>query len=217
MIYIGLAISAHTFIALHSGILKNWDSFIKKIALAVIIAICISMLYNTLPRILLPKLNLVYSTMTIPDYKIKERDSLLAWNSPASNTELLRGSLVIIPAGQLTNYGNGIVTRNGIDIMGEIIATGGENIEIKNDFMVNGIALNQNQFPVPNWLKGKEFAITIPEDCYFVAVVYNINIHGMQFDSSYINQLCVVKKSDIKAKVFMRWQPLWTRGILKVN
>jgi len=210
---IGLAVSVHTFIALHSGILKNWDSFRKKIALAVIIAISISMLYNAVPRRLLPKLHVVYSTMNITDYKIKERDSLLAWDYSISNIPLPQGTLVVVSA----NTFQGQIFRHTAEIMGEIIAVGGQTVEIKNGFIINGKPLKQSQFPIPDWLKGIEFSTTVPDDCYFINVVYNVGGHGVKLDSSYISQICIVKKNSVKAKVFMRWQPLWTRGLLKVN
>ncbi|MHB0947052.1 MAG: S26 family signal peptidase, partial [Sedimentisphaerales bacterium] len=111
----------------------------------------------------------------------------------------------------------GQIFRHTAEIMGEIIAVGGQTVEIKNGFIINGKPLKQSQFPIPDWLKGIEFSTTVPDDCYFINVVYNVGGHGVKLDSSYISQICVVKKNSVKAKVFMRWQPLWTRGLLKVN
>lgn len=213
-ICIGLAVGLHVGITIQYGLFKDLDNFREKTALAVLLLIGFIFIYYFIPSILFPVMG-SQSTLTIPYYNISQGDYLLAGTNIDNETDLARGSLVLMHP--VTVGGHGArATRNYGTVTGEIIGLPGENIRIVEDvFVVDGRQLHVEQYPVPGWLQKSRFSCIIPDNNYFISAQYNITAHGMNLTDSYIKQACIVPKSSIEAKVFMRWLPLAKRGFIK--
>jgi len=213
----GLAIGVHAAIALQYGILKDLINLREKIIIVILVLIGLTFLYRFIPRI--PPLNFDggYSSLTIPYYNVEAGDYLLARGGLDEKALLQRGSLVLIHPATIGGYRR-IVTRGNDTVIGEIVGLPGETLEIVNDvFIVDGQLLDVEKYPVPQWMRRVKYLpkTKIPDDNYFVSIRYSVAAHGIALDDSHISQVCIVHKTDIEAKAFMKWWPLLRRGFLK--
>lgn len=213
---LGLAIGVHAAIALQYGIIKDLANLSEKIVTIILVLIGLTFLYRFIPR--MPFLNFDggYSSLTIPYYNVEAGDYLLARGGLDENDLLQRGSLVLIhPATFRSTVRRGVLSGNDT-VIGEVVGLPGERLQILNEvFIVDGKLLDVEQYPVPQWLHSRTFSATIPNDSYFVSTRYNVRAQGIRLNTSHINQVCMVKTTDIEAKAFMRWWPLLRRGFLK--
>ena len=217
-ICVGLAVGMHAGIALQYGILKELENFREKFITAVIVLVVFTIIYRFVPRIITPNLTSGYSSINIPFQNIEAGDYLLAWRDLGQKSILDRGSLVLIHPVNFRTYGGAVdnVTIREDVITGQVIALPGEQVKIQNGaFVVNSNKLDLDKYPLPQWLRKFDFSTTVPSNSYFVSAEYNVNAHGVEFDSSYINHVCIVKAEDIGAKAFMRWWPLSKRGFIR--
>lgn len=212
----GLAIGVHAAIALQYGIIKDLTNISEKVVTIILVLIGLTFLYRFIPR--MPFLNFTggYSSLTIPYHNVETGDYLLARGGLDEKDILQRGSLVLIRPATFRSHGRGGVINGNDTVIGEIVGLPGERLQILNEvFIVDGQLLNDQKYPVPMWLRRIPFSATIPNDSYFVSTRYNVSAHGVQLTASHIKQVCVVKRSDIEAKAFMRWWPLSRRGFIK--
>jgi len=160
-----------------------------------------------------------YTNLTIPYQNVQSGDLLLARRSLSQAATLRRGSLVLVPVTTVQG-GHGPTNRHGPLMVGQIVALPGEEIEVADAaFVVNGQALDDKQFPVPQWLHGRKIgAIRVSTDSYFVSTVYNVQVHGnIMMDAGIVGHACMVRSSDIEARAVMRWFPLARRGFLRAG
>jgi len=215
---IGLAVGMHAGIALQYGILKELVNFTEKIITAVIVLIAFTVIYRYAPRIIAPNLTSGYSSLTIPFHNVEAEDFLLAWRDMGQKSPIDRGSLVLIHPVNLRTYGvgrNTVTVREDV-IIGQVVAIPGEKLEIQHGvFIANGLKLDLDKYPVPQWLQKVKFSAIIPANSYFVSVEYNLRAHGIAFNTSYVDEICIVKAENIEAKAFMRWWPLAKRGFIR--
>ena len=211
---IGLAIGLHVVIAILYGLFKDLDNFREKAAVAFFLLIGFLLLYRFVPRMLFPFLTGSYSSIDIPYYNVSEGDYLLARSDIDRDTILDRGSLIVFNPVAIGGH-QARAFHNGGTAIGEIVGLPGENIQVNDEvFTIDGLPLDVEQYPVPAWLQKRTLSIIIPEDSYFVSARYNVNAHGIALTDSNIRQVCIVKKSSIEAKAFMRWLPIARRGFL---
>ena len=213
-ICVGLAIGIHAGIALQYGILKELVNLREKFVTVVIVLLVFTLIYRLVPKIIAPDLTSGHSSLTIPFQNIEAGDYLLAWGDLNKETLLARGSLVLMHPVTFTSYGRTTVSKG--EIIGQIVAFPGEQLEIQNRvFTVNGKKLDVDKYPVPQWLQKLKFSATIPNNSYFVSARYNVVAHGVKLEASYVRNVCIVKAENIEAKAFMRWWPLSKRGFIR--
>jgi hypothetical protein len=213
---LGLAIGVHTGIAIQYKILKELEDIGKKLVMIIIVFIALTIIYNFSPRILIPNLNGGYSSLSVPNQKIKIGDYLLGWRNLKQNAALKRGDLVFMHPEYVSTHREQTYTGREL-IVGQIVGLAGEQLEIKNGvFIVNEQKLDSKIYPVPQWLRISEYSVIIPERSYFINVQYNITVgHNMALESTQVNLICIRKAEDIQSRVFMRWWPLATRGFVR--
>jgi len=207
---LGLTVAMHAWIAIHSGFLKEFAGFRYRLLGLLLVGLGLFVIYRTAANLIFRDFTGGYTSVRIPYHHIRERDFLLARRSLADPENLTRGSLVLTGVGSV---GNRFVRRYGEqNVIAQIIALPGETLEIRQGaFVVEGITLDPNQCPVPRWLKSREFSVTIGLDRYFVSAEFQ----GQGYNASHVMSVCIVSLSQIQAKAFMRWSPLFRRGFIK--
>ena len=159
------------------------------------------------------------TNISIPYYNITAGDTLIARRSVLGSKPLARGDMVLVHLSTLRVYnyrvGPRYGTYHGGAVMAEIVRLPGEVVEIHNGvFIVDDLALDQEKFPVPRWLRNANILIRIPGGEYFVNVQYTGNLRR---SSEVIQQACVFPGRDIEARAFMIWLPLSKRAFLEEN
>jgi hypothetical protein len=214
-ICIGLAVGVHVGITIQYGLFKDLDNFREKVAIAFLLVLGMILVYRFVPRVLFPFVSGSRSTLTIPYYDVTEGDYLLVRPIMDREAVLARGSLVKIHPVTIGGY-QAVATRNLDTIVAEVVGLPGENVRIIGDtFLINDRPLNIEQYPVPGWMRRKSFSAMIPKDNYFISARYNVAGYGLPIENSHIRKICMVHKSDIEGKAFMRWFPLAKRGFIK--
>lgn len=215
-IFLGLAVGVHAGIGLQYGIINDLANLREKIITVVLVLIGLAFIYALTPRVIVPNLVGGHSSLTVPYHKVEAGDYLLAWRNIGQKGLLPRGSLVLIHPAILTGY-RGQVSRSRDVTIGEIIGLAGEQLQISGGiFIVDGQQLNAEKYPVPEWLRNRNFSAKIPDDSYFVSAQYNVRAYGgIKINDTHISRVCLTKASDIEAKAFMRWMPLLKRGFLR--
>jgi hypothetical protein len=215
-ILLGLAIGIHTRIALQSGIIKDLSNLREKIVTGIFVLIVLALIYRFTPQVVVPNIVGGYAGLTIPYHNVETGDYLLGWRNLGHTALLRRGSLVLIyPALFNTHHG---VARASDAVFAEIVGIAGEQLQIANDtFIINGQKLDMGKYPVPQWLRNTNISVIIPDNNYFLNVLYNVHAQGVRLDGSDILRMCLVKPSDIEAKAFLCWWPLSRRGFIKVD
>jgi hypothetical protein len=223
LLLLGLAVGLHGWIAYSHTLMKESDEIGKQIFDLAMLIVIVGLPYFGVRHYAFGDFVFGYTNLTIPYQNIRTGDTLLARHSLAQAANLRRGSLVLAPVVEniYGGYGNhGHVLRQGPLMAGQIVALPGEEVEIIDAvFVVNGQALDDKQFPVPQWLRGRKIgAIGVSADSYFVSTVYNVQVHGnVILDAGIVERACVVRSSDIEAKAVMRWFPLARRGFLRAG
>jgi hypothetical protein len=193
----------------------------EKVVVIIFVLLAIFFIYRYTPQVVVPNLEGVHSSITVPYYKVARGDYLLAWRYASVETNLLpRGKLVLIKPVTLYQYGHGAAELGGEEIVGQIVGQivglAGEQLEIREGtFLVDGQKLDLERYPVPQWLKGTNFSVKIPDSSYFVSAEYTVQAHGVKLDASYIQRVCIAEAKEIKGRVFMRWWPLLKRGFVR--
>ena len=214
-ICLGLAVGVHAGIAVQYGIIKDLANLREKILAVILVLLALTFIYRFIPRILFPNLTGGYSSITVPYHKVEAGDYLLAWGGLDQESLLARGSLVLIHPATFTSHGDRVTLRRETTI-GEIVGLAGEELQIDDGvFVIDGQQLDAGKYPVPQWLRGTNLSVRIPNNSYFVSVRYNVRTYGIKLGASHIRQVCLVKAGDIEAKAFMRWWPLLKRGFIR--
>ena len=212
----GFAIGIHTGIALQSGIIKDLGNLREKIMTGIFVLIVLVLIYRFTPQVVFPNIVGGYAGLTIPYHNVETGDYLLGRRNLGHTALLRRGSLVLIhPALFNTHHG---VARASDAVFAEIVGIAGEQLQIANDtFIINGQKLDTEKYPVPQWLRQTGISVIIPDNNYFLNVLYNVHGHGVVLNGSVILRMCLVESGDIEAKAFLCWWPLSRRGFIKVD
>jgi len=215
VICIGMAIGAHTAIAIQYKALQELESIFKIFLLIIIVFISLLFAYRGISGRIIPNLTGSYSTLEIPGLNMAAGDYLLGWNNPEDKLNIKRGDLVLIYPNIVGGHNmEGVKSRTYTVV--QIVATAGERLEIKDGvFIINGQKLDPNTFPVQQWLKNYSYSVTIQENSYFISIQYNVNANNMDLNDEYINNVCIINSNDIESKIFMRWMPLMKKGLIK--
>lgn len=200
---IGLAVGVHVFILMRHSIIKDTNSFQSRIIIAFGFLIMLLFTYRFVPLICLPWLTGGYITFDIPADNIETNDFFLA-DRNFDTLSLQRGSLVLLQP-------HGAPHRQRV--CGQIIALPGEHIENKDDcFVVNRQILDNQKYPVPEWLRIQRISLNIDNDSYFISLEYNTY---RQVNDNLLRQACVYGTNDIYGRAFMRWLPISKRGFVR--
>jgi hypothetical protein len=153
-----------------------------------------------------------FTAMSFNAYKIQEHDFLLARYS-AARQPVQRGTLVIANISELYNYQ--VRRQRTFPVVGQIVAVSGDRVEIKGkNYVVNGKELEMTKFPVPNWLHNVPISLTIPDGSYFFSAEFTVGGHGNLNLLQAAGNACVIDRTQVAAKVIMRWLPLKRRGYI---
>jgi hypothetical protein len=218
---LGLAISFHGWIAFSHAFSKEQVEISDKLVTYAMLLTLLGVFYWGVRNIAFRDFVFGYTNQAVPYQNVQPGDLLLARRSLSDAANLHRGSLVLAPVVTVGgDGGHGQALRNGPLMAGQIVAVAGEKVAITNDaFVVDGQALDGEQFPVPEWLRKRRIgAIRVPNDWYFLSAQYNLQIHGnVGLEAGLVERACLARSSEIEAKAIMRWFPLGRRGLLRLD
>ena len=214
-ILFGTALGLHAWIAMNAGNVEEMSDIKYKLWAFVIVLFGFFVLYSYLGRVIFHNVASGHSNVTIPYQKIYQGDFLLANRRAVEDNSLKRGSLVLVPLYE-RRRGRRVFFRERESLMVvQIVGLGGEKLEIKEEtFFINGIALEQDKYPVPGWLHNVEFSTKIPEDKYFINVEYHVRRRGINMTIDDVANICILGVERLRAKAFMLWLPLRQRGYI---
>lgn len=222
-ILLGLAIGIHTVIALQSGIIKDFGDLKDKIIMGIGVLIVLVLIYWYAPQAVFHNIVGGYSGLTIPYHNVEFGDYLFGRRNFDHTAPLQRGTLILIHPALIRSFHYPYNIPRGVErsrkgVFAEIVGVAGEQLQVVDDtFIINEKKLDVEKYPVPSWLRNRAISVIIPDNNYFVSVPYNVQVHGVELNSSVILGMCLVKHSDIEAKAFLRWWPLSRRGFIKVD
>jgi hypothetical protein len=215
---IGFAVAMHAWIAFHSALLVEHDEIERRIFDITFLLFFYAMFYCSIRLTVFRDYVWGYTVLKIPYQNVQYGDCLLARYSLSQQRPLPRGSFVLVsPARAVMGYGAWRRWTNpGSSMIVQIVALPDEEVQIKGEaFVVNGRIMDANEYPVPDWLRGRKLgAIHVANDSYFVNTVYNVTGRGA-LNEAMVANVCVVRARDIEAKVIMRWFPLTRRGFMR--
>jgi hypothetical protein len=176
----------------------------------------VGLLYSGVRRYAFGDFIFGYTNLTIPYQDVQAGDMLLARRSLSGAADIHRGSLVLVPVRRVSGQGD---NASGTFMFGQVVGFTGEQIEIEDDiFLINGRPLDDKQYPVPRWLRGKDLeVISVPPESYFVSTEYNVYIRGIVLNANFVSRTCVMRTTEIDAGAIMRWFPLARRGFLRMS
>jgi hypothetical protein len=219
LLMLGFAVGLHSWIAFSYTQSKQQDEIADRIRILVLLLIAFVVFYWGIRGTVFRDFVMGYTNLTIPYQNVQSGDLLLARRSLSQAANLHCGFLVLVPVTTVWG-GHGPTNRHGPLMVSQIVALPGEEVEVNDAaFVVNGQALDDKQFPVPQWLHGRKIGtIRVSADSYFVSTVYNVQVHGnIMIDAGIVERACVVRSSDIEAVAIMRWFPLARRGFLRAG
>ena len=98
----------------------------------------------------------------------------------------------------------------------QIVGLPGETLDIEDgSFFINGNRLDNDQYPVPDWLQRMQMSVKIPNGSFFASSEYNVYRRGRGLEARDVNSVCVIPADWFEAKAFMRWLPVRRRGYIK--
>ena len=214
---VGLAVGLHAYIAIHHRLIKEKIGFWEKLASVALVLIFLAMIYLAVPRLPFIGFRGAHCPMAVPYHRVQPGDYLLARRARFSPTSLARGSLVLIRVRTLLGgRGRGGSPGRTQETVGQVVGLPGERLVIANGaFFIENEPLDPNKYPVPRWLQAGPFSVTIDANCYFVSSEYSLRAQGRRLDSSLVGEACLFEAGQIEARVFMRWWPLWRRGLIR--
>jgi hypothetical protein len=219
LLMLGFAVGLHGWIAFNYTQSKQQDEIADRIRILALLLIAFAVFYWGIRGTVFRDFVMGYTNLTIPYQNVQSGDLLLARRSLSQAANLRRGSLVLVSVTTVRGA-NGPTNRHGPLMVGQIVTLPGEEVTVKDaSFVIDGHTLNDKQFPVPQWLRGRNIgAIQVPAGSYFVSTVYNVQVHGnIMMNAGMVERACVVRSSDIEAKAVMRWFPLARRGFLRAG
>jgi hypothetical protein len=189
---------------------------------AILAAVCLLwILHLGAASVLSRELVAAPAALDVPSQGVLANDLLLGHRQSFGQDSLIRGRLVLIRYvgvghGYYWNANAGAAVRG----FGQVIALPGETVTVAGgSFVVDGKPLDSTRYPVPQWLKGRNFRILVRHGHCFVSGEYSVAIYNMPPETvdRMILPVCVVAISDIGGRAFMRWLPFSRRGFLPEN
>jgi hypothetical protein len=215
LLFLGFAVGIHSWIAFNHTLMKEHIETNQHLIDFVMLLVLTAIMYFGIRVTVFRDFVVGFSSRTIPYQNVQTGDVMLARRSRAQPNFLKRGSFVLVPLRDVG--GRGMWGVRG-EMIAQIVAVGGESVDINNNFVVNGRPLDENHFPVPQWLRRRVGPIYVPEGSYFINVEYNTTTYGnAALNEGLIKSACVIEGSRIEAAAVMRWLPLSRRGFLKVE
>ncbi len=218
LLLLGLAVGIHAWIAMHHKLDEQYREIERKIINFTLLAFFLTLFYWGIRRIVFGDFMFRYSNLDIPSQNVHTGDLLLGRRSRANIGTLRRGSLVFT---RLRRIAGGHFSRHpGSTVVVQVVGLGGERVKIsEGTFFVNDEALNQERYPVPQWLLGRvKDPIWIPDGSYFVNAVYTITVVGnAAVNNGMVKNACIIEPNDIEAEAIMLWLPLGRRGFLEAD
>ncbi len=214
---IGLAAAVHAWMAFRHRVLEVLHGFGERIVVLLFLVLVLLAAYVWLPRLLIPGLACIRSSVAIPFYRIEAGDALLVRRAPE---RLARGMIVGFRTHTYQAVGQGALRRRYQDAqtLGQIVGLPGEVVDVRaNAFAVNGQALEGQRYPLPPWLQGRQLTVPLADGQYFVSCDYRVHGRGVVLDNSVIQEICVALRGQIDSRAFWLWSPLSRRGRLRAD
>jgi hypothetical protein len=217
--FFGLAIAAHTWIALDSSILKEVRGFGHIMLAYGLTALMMIMVYRGVNNLAI-HMAVAPINMDIPYQNIEAGDYVLARTNMLEIEDISRGTIVLVRQHRRARYGgygygNAGPAHGRLAAM-QIVGLPGETLDIEEgSFFINGNRLDDDQYPLPDWLQGMKMSVEIPNGSFFASSEYNVNRRGRGLESRDVNSVCVIPADQFEAKAFMRWLPVRRRGYIK--
>ncbi|MCE5184639.1 MAG: S26 family signal peptidase [Planctomycetaceae bacterium] len=204
-ILLGAAVGVHVWIALHSAVLKEYDSLRVRVGYYLAFLVIFYISYQVLGRVIFFNMRPGFSASHVPAVQVHRGDLLLGRTDIDPNG-LARGSYVLTPLSTLGGH-----NRRSTPVYVQVVALPGEVVDVNDgSWTVNGNFLDTEQYPIPVWLTKLKFRTVVPEDSYFI----NAEFRGTGYNSQQAASVCIVVRNRIEAKAFMRWIPLRRRGFI---
>jgi len=216
---LGIAVGLHGWIAFRHSLMKEHAEIGQRMFDFSMLLVIFGLLYWGVRSTLFGDFVFGYTNLTIPYQSVESGDMLLARRSLSGAEDLKRGDFVQTSLG-MVGRGRRIFSRGGARTIVQIVGLGGEKVEITDKaYVIDGRMLDSEQYPVPEWLKGRKIGpIIVDVNSYFVNAIYNVDVRGsVGLTAEMVRQACMVKSSEVESKAIMRWFPLKRRGFLKEN
>lgn len=214
---IGLAAAVHAWMVFRHRLLDLLQGFGERIVVLLFLVLVLLAAYVWVPRLVIPGLACVRSTMAIPFYRIETGDALLVRRAPG---ELMRGMIVGFRTHTYQVAGQGALTQRHQDAetLGQVVGLPGEVVEVRgNAFAVDGQALEGQRYPLAPWLQGRQLTVHLAEGQYFVSCDFRVLGRGVALDNTVVQEICVVPRGRIDSRAFWLWSPLSRRGRLRAD
>ncbi|MBE0534828.1 MAG: hypothetical protein IH624_04100 [Phycisphaerae bacterium] len=214
MVFLGLAVAMHAWIAVHAGLLEEVSALRYRLLALALIAVVLAVLYREVGRWVLQDITGGHVTHPVAFHRVREGDFVLVRRSLACEGHLTRGSLVLAPMAAV--YGQ--YSRGARGVIAQIVALPGETLTVEEVpgggacFAIGGERLEIDRYPVPEWLTMKGLSVTVPKDHFFLSTAFRTR---GAYGAADVARACVVPAAGIEAKAFMRWLPVWRRGFVR--
>jgi hypothetical protein len=213
LLFLGFAVGIHSWIAFNHTLVKEHIEARERFIDFGMLLVFFGLLYFGVRVTALRDFVLGFSSRTIPYQNVQQGDIMLARRSRARADFLKRGSFVLV---SLREVGGRRMWGVEGEMVAQVVAVGGETVDINGVFVVNGRPLDVNHFPVPQWLQRRIGQIYVPDGSYFINVEYNVQ-GNMAVNAGYVKNACVIEGSRIEAAAVMKWLPVSRRGFLKAE
>lgn len=211
ILFLAFSVMIHAWIAIDCLPIRETESLAARFGLIVVLGFFIFLIYRMILLTAFHDIRGGYISLTIPAHLIESGDYLLGSRNRLNRAPLSRGDVVLCPLERIIN--RGILGRQG-EMMVQIVGLPGEKLQIREGmYLVNGIALQTELYPVPEWLQRRSASIIIPDGHYFISTSYEANIGNL--DENYIKRACLRTQGDFSVEAFIHWNPVRRRGFLR--
>jgi len=220
LLLLGLAVGLHSWIGYDFVLAKEDFDTLGNSHILIGLIVILGLFYWGVRGTVFRDFAFDYTALSIPRQNIQSGDLLLGRQSLASK-DLRRGSFVGATQSNLRRGDNRQISFQSRlqRMVVQIVGLPGEEVRIVKDvFIVNGRALDGNEFPVPKWLRGQKIdPIIVADGAYFVNTEYNIERRGgnLGLSTGMVEGACVIPSSQIQTRAIMLWKPVSRRGFLK--
>lgn len=149
------------------------------------------------------------SGIAVEPLNVQLRDTLLCVRDRGLHTNLRRGDLALV---KLEGYRR---TFRG-EAVGQVVGLPGEKISRQNEgFAINGVALDPQTFPVPEYMQDVHFTHKLGPGEYFLTMEYKVQMRGdYRLYQEAVITTSVHSADEVMARAVMLWFPLARRGFL---
>jgi len=220
-VLIGLTLALHAWIAVRYGLVEEVRGFTERVAMVLIVILFLALVYWAVPRLVIRGFGGGYTSLTIPALNVSRGDYFLVRHVRGTEEPLPRGTLVLIEPAAIRNARRDLRLNSGQTMIGQIVGLPDETVRVEEHaYVIGGQRLDPSRFPVPLWLQRypprAATGIAVPAHSYFVSTVYTVAMHGnIAMTDQMISNVCVVRTSDLRGRVFMHWWPLRKRGFIQ--